>query len=258
MRVRILDVPPQQCITADNAPLQADAIVFFQIIDLHTCFYSIQDVQAAIENLVLTQLRAEIGKVNLDDTFTMRERLAANLVKETNDITSRWGVLIKHVELRDIQPNAAIQASMEQQMSAERKKRASILESEGDRAASINRAEGNKQSQILEAEGHAKATAIRAQGEADRCRIEAQGLANALAAVVDASSRGDNKKPLTLQDAARFLLAREFLQTQATAAASNNTKLLLLPSVLETVRSIGLDTTSKRQLKSSILDQVDK
>jgi len=153
IRERVLDVPAQRCITKDNAPLSADAVVFFRITDLTKARYAIDDYEVGVSNLVLTQLRSEIGQLTLDETFCARERLNAILLNEANAVTSGWGIDVVRVEVRDILPSPEIVASMELQMAAERKKRAEILESEGRRQAVVNGAEAERDAVVLAAAG---------------------------------------------------------------------------------------------------------
>ena len=125
-REQVLDVPPQKCITSDNAPLVADAVVYWKIFDAEKSIYSVANLELAIQNLVLTQLRAEIGKLTLDSTFSAREQINAVLLKDLDLATDPWGVKITRVEVRDIIPNKEILQAMELQMASERKKRAMI------------------------------------------------------------------------------------------------------------------------------------
>ena len=126
-REQVLDVPPQKCITSDNAPLVADAVVYWKIFDAEKSVYSVANLEVAIQNLVLTQLRAEIGKLTLDSTFSAREQINAVLLKDLDLATDPWGVKITRVEVRDIIPNKEILQAMELQMASERKKRAMII-----------------------------------------------------------------------------------------------------------------------------------
>ncbi|EOD06279.1 putative stomatin-like protein [Emiliania huxleyi CCMP1516] len=174
IREQVLDVPPQPCITSDNAPLSADAVVFFRIKDLARARYAVDDFRACVTNLVLTQLRSEIGQLTLDQTFAARERLNQKLLEEANAVAAGWGIDVTRIEaresdergarpVRDIHPSPEIVSSMEMQMAAERKKRAAILQSEGEKAALINAAEGRRE-----------ATVLGARGEQERLQMEAE------------------------------------------------------------------------------------
>ncbi|NEP46689.1 MAG: paraslipin, partial [Okeania sp. SIO2H7] len=140
IREKVLDIPPQQCITRDNVAISVDAVVYWRIMNLEKAFYKVEDLRAAMVNLVLTQIRSEMGKLELDQTFTARTEVNEVLLRELDIATDPWGVKVTRVELRDISPSKAVQDSMELQMAAERKKRAAILNSEGERDSAINSA----------------------------------------------------------------------------------------------------------------------
>lgn len=117
-----MDVPPQSCITKDNVAITVDAVVYWRIVDMVKAYYKIENLQSGMENLVLTQIRAEIGKLELDETFVARSEINSVLLRELDIATDPWGVKVLRVELKDITPSPAVQQSMEQQMAAERKK----------------------------------------------------------------------------------------------------------------------------------------
>lgn len=211
-REQVLDIPPQKAITRDNAPLTADAVVYWKIVDAELARYAVKDLLAAIQNLILTQLRSEIGKLTLDETFSARQKMNAILLAELDAATDVWGVKVTRVEVRDIIPSKDITQAMELQMSAERRKRASILESEGRRDSQVN-----------DAQGSADAAVLTAQAEAQRLRITAEGEALSLRELTDATG-GDVEKAM------QVLLLSRYWSTQASLAASPNTKVLFYPS----------------------------
>lgn len=212
MREQVLDIPPQKAITRDNAPLTADAVVYWKIVDPYSARYAVQDLKEAIQNLVLTQLRSEIGKLTLDETFSARQQMNAVLLRDLDEATDVWGVKVTRVEVRDIVPSRDITQAMEMQMAAERKKRASVLESEG-----------NRQSQVNDAQGAADAVVLEAQAEARRLQLVAEGDATSLKTLLEATN-GDMDKAMQI-----LLLAR-YWTTQASLAESPNTKVLFYPS----------------------------
>jgi regulator of protease activity HflC (stomatin/prohibitin superfamily) len=152
IRERVIDIPPQQCITRDNVSITADAVVYWKILDMERAYYKVENLQSAMVNLVLTQIRSEVGKLELDETFTARAQINEILLRELDDATDPWGVKVTRVELRDIVPAKAVLDAMEMQMSAERKKRAVILTSEGERESAVNSAKGRAEALILQAE----------------------------------------------------------------------------------------------------------
>lgn len=165
IRERVLDIPPQPSITRDNVSITVDAVVYWRIVDMAKAYYKVQDLQSAMVNLVLTQIRAEMGKLELDETFTARSQINDLLLQELDEATDPWGVKVTRVELRDIIPSQAVQESMELQMSAERRKRAAILTSEGEREAAVNSARGKAEAQVLDAEARQKSLVLQAEAE---------------------------------------------------------------------------------------------
>lgn len=222
-REQVLDIPPQGCITADNAPLKADAVVYWRITDPVKHVYELQDALLAIQNLILTQLRAEIGNLTLDETFSARSKVNQALLIEANEATAPWGVQITRVEVRDIIPNAEILKAMELQMAAERKKRAKVIESEGERLALVNAASGMADALKIEAESQKAAKILAAEAERERLTIESSGAAEALRTVIQAVN-GDVDRGVQVQ------LLRSYIDAQAHIAASPNAKVLLFPS----------------------------
>jgi regulator of protease activity HflC (stomatin/prohibitin superfamily) len=176
IREKVLDVPPQQCITSDNVSLMADAVVYWRITDMIKARYAVEDVQRALVNLVLTALRAEIGRMDLDQTFSSRAEINARLLAELDEATDPWGIKITRVEVRDIQPSKTVQDSMEKQMAAEREKRAAILRSEGEQQASINQAAGAAKAQLLRAEAEKRQRLLLAEGTAEAIKTIAAAL----------------------------------------------------------------------------------
>jgi len=236
-REQVLDVPPQQCYTKDNAPIKADAVVYMRIQDVISAKYNVEDVYSALMNLCLTQLREQVGKLTLDESFSSRERINYALLKDLNEVCQGWGIEITRVELQNLQPSPTIKEAMELQMAAERKKRSAILKSEGERTTLINEAEGRAQAAICDAEAQSRATILKAEAESNRQRIEAEGLQIAIEAITDAimkNQKQDNNNSKArvnaVEGAIQFLSVLRFLETQATFADSNNAKVIMLPS----------------------------
>jgi regulator of protease activity HflC (stomatin/prohibitin superfamily) len=172
LKERVLDIPPQQCITRDNVGIEVDAVVYWQLLEHARAYYAVDNLQAAMVNLVLTQIRTEMGKLDLDQTFTTRQEVNEVLMKELDQATDPWGVK----ELRDIQPSRGVQQAMEQQMTAEREKRAAILRSEGERDSQVNAARGRAEALLLDAEAQAKQQTLLAQARADAASRLAEAM----------------------------------------------------------------------------------
>jgi regulator of protease activity HflC (stomatin/prohibitin superfamily) len=249
IRERVLDIPPQPSITRDNVSITVDAVVYWRIMDMEKAYYKIQDLQFAMVNLVLTQIRAEMGKLELDETFTARSKINDLLLQELDESTDPWGVKVTRVELRDIIPSQAVQESMELQMAAERRKRAAILNSEGEREAAVNSAKGKAEAQvldaearqksvILQAEAEQKAIVLRAQAERQNQVLKAQATAEAIQ-IVNQSLKADASAP----EAGKMLLALNYLDMGTTIGKSDSSKVMFMdprsiPATLQGMLSI--------------------
>ncbi len=181
LKERVLDIPPQQCITRDNVAIEVDAVVYWQLLEHSRAYYAVDNLQAAMVNLVLTQIRAEMGKLDLDQTFTTRQDVNEVLLRELDQATDPWGVKVTRVEMRDIKPSARVQDAMEQQMTAEREKRAAILRSEGEREAQVNAAKGRAEALVLDARAKQEALLLEAEAQSKQQRLLANARAEAAA-----------------------------------------------------------------------------
>lgn len=187
----IFDVPPQDCFTKDNVSVMADAVVYWRVVDHARAYYEIGDLKQALKNVILTQIRSEIGKTELDETFTNRQEINEAILRDLDLVTSAWGVKVTRVELKDLTPRQNVLDAMEQQMAAERQRRALILESEGARQAQINEAEGEAESRILAAKAEKESLILHAEGEAKQQELISEAKAKAideLAKVVEGRS----------------------------------------------------------------------
>jgi len=166
MRTETLDVPRQEAITRDNSPVTADAVVYIKVMDAKKAFLEVDDYKRAVSNLAQTTLRAVIGDMELDDTLNKRQEINARIRKELDEPTDEWGVRVESVEVREVNPSKDVQQAMEQQTSAERRRRAMILEAQGERRSAVEKAEGDKQSNIIRAQGEKQSQILEAQGDA--------------------------------------------------------------------------------------------
>jgi regulator of protease activity HflC (stomatin/prohibitin superfamily) len=164
MRERVKEIPQQTCITKDNAPINIDFLIFSRVLDARASVFEVQNFDVAVQGIATTTLRAVIGDIALDDVLAKREQINEVLRAKLDEVTQRWGVKVTTVEIREIIPPREIQEAMNRQMSAERNRRAAILEAEGKKQSAILVAEGSKQAAILEAEGQRQAQILKAEG----------------------------------------------------------------------------------------------
>ena len=166
MRTQTLDVPRQEAITRDNSPVTADAVVYIKVMDAKKAFLEVDDYKKAVSNLAQTTLRAVLGDMELDDTLNKRQEINAKIRQELDEPTDEWGIRVESVEVREVNPSKDVQQAMEQQTSAERRRRAMILEAQGERRSAVEEAEGEKQSNIIRAQGEKQSQILEAQGDA--------------------------------------------------------------------------------------------
>ncbi|WP_247000911.1 SPFH domain-containing protein [Halosolutus gelatinilyticus] len=166
MRTQTIDVPSQEAITRDNSPVTADAVVYIRVMDAERAFLEVDDYRRAVSNLAQTTLRAVIGDMELDDTLSRREMINERIRTELDEPTDEWGIRVESVEVREVTPSQGVKGAMEQQTSAERRRRAMILEAQGERRSAVEKAEGDKQSNIIRAQGEKQSQILEAQGDA--------------------------------------------------------------------------------------------
>ena len=188
-REQVLDVPHQKCITKDNIEVEVDGIVYLKVMDAYKASYGINDYRLAAVNLAQTTMRSEVGKITLDDTFSERDAMNEAIVEELDKASDPWGVKVMRYELKDIQPSQDIVLTMEQQMEAERDKRAEITKSSGERDAQINTSEGEREASILMSEGRRQQRINEAEGEARETALLAEASANGIERVANAISQ---------------------------------------------------------------------
>lgn len=193
LRTQVLDVPSQEVITKDNSPVNVDAIVYIKVTDPKNAFFEVTDYRTATVYLAQTTLRSIIGEMELDQILSNRERINVQLRDILDESTDKWGVKIETVEIREVDPAQRVKESMEEQTSAERRRRAAILEADGKKTAAVLEAEGKKNSMILEAEGKKKSVILEAEGKRLATILEAQGEAQRLRLTSVGASSLDSK-----------------------------------------------------------------
>ncbi|MCQ2055945.1 MAG: SPFH/Band 7/PHB domain protein [archaeon] len=193
LRTQVLDVPRQEVITKDNSPVNVDAIIYIKITDPKNAFFEVTDYRRATVYLAQTSLRSIIGEMELDEILSSREKINLQLRDVLDEATDKWGVKIDAVEIREVDPAAKVKESMEEQTSAERRRRAAILSADGEKRAAILSAEGHRQSMILEAEGHRQSMILKAEGKRLATILESQGEAQKLRIMSVGASVMDSK-----------------------------------------------------------------
>jgi len=249
VREQVLDIPPQQCITRDNVSISVDAVVYWRIMDLEKACYKVNNLQAAMENLVRTQIRSEMGQLELDQTFTARTEVNEMLLRDLDIATDPWGVKVTRVELRDICPAKAVMDAMELQMSAERQKRAAILKSEGERDSAVNSARGHAEAQVLDAEAHKKAMILEAEAERQTQVLKAHATSEALQIITKVLNSDPKAK-----EALQFLLAQNYMDMGTKIGNSDSSKVMFLdprsiPATLEGIKAIVGDSSQNSDLQ---------
>lgn len=222
LRENVYDFPKQNVITRDNVVTEINALIYFQIVDPLKSVYEIGNLPNAIEKLTQTTLRNVVGEMDLDQCLSSRDTINAKLRAILDDATNKWGVKVNRVELQDINPPLAIRDAMEKQMRAERTRRATILEAEGEKGSQILTAEGQRESDIQRAEGQKQSAILEAEGQAQaRIRV-AEAEAEAIRLVSEAV-KGYAGDPV------QYLIAQKYLETLNQMTSGNETKTVFLP-----------------------------
>jgi regulator of protease activity HflC (stomatin/prohibitin superfamily) len=235
-----LDVPEQVCITKDNVQVAVDGVLYFKILNPERASYGISDYSWAIQQLAQTNLRSEIGKIDLDRTFEERTNINSQVVQEVDKASESWGVKVLRYEIKNITPPKDVLAAMEKQMRAEREKRAVILQSEGERDAAINTAEGHKQQVIKNSEGARQRQINEAEGQAQAMLAVATATAEGIRKVAEATMISGGFEAMQLK------LAEQYIAQFGNLAKSGNSMI---------VSADLSDVTSMLQLAMSAVKQ---
>ena len=221
LREQVVSFPPQNVITEDNLAVSIDTVIYFEVTDAVAATYQIRDYITAVEQLTMTTVRNIVGGMDLEQSLTSREQINQGLAVVLDEATGRWGIKVKRVEIKSIDPPPSIRDSMEKQMRADRDKRAAILTAEGSRQGAILTAEGGKQAAILNAEGDRESLILRAQADREARILKAQGEGQAIKTVFQAIHDGRPDQSL---------LAYQYLQMMPKIAEGNANKVWIVPS----------------------------
>ena len=228
LREDVLDVPPQTCITKDNAPVSVDMLVYLKVVEAVQSVVAVEDFIYAARGMAITTLRAVVGDIVLDDVLAKRDQINAIMQLKLDEVTDRWGVKVMAVEIKEITPPRDIQEAMSRQMAAERNRRAAVLDADGQAEAAVKVAEGQKTAAILNAEGARQAAILHAEGSRQAAMLEAEGFSNALTKInevaqgVAPNTMGlqylEMMKGLASSDASKWIVPTELTQFVSTFA----------------------------------------
>jgi len=218
----LLEFPPQPVITRENVTVGIDSVLYYQITDPIKAVYEVADLTGSIIQLTITAMRSIIGDLDLDHTFTSRDLINNKLRVVLDEATERWGVKVTRVEIRNIHPPEDIRVTMEKQMTAERNRRALILQADGEKQAAIARAEGEKSAAIARAEGEKEAAILRADGQAQARLRSAEAEAKAIQQIAEAITAGQGNP-------AQYLLMQRYIESLSQMALGNNSKVVFMP-----------------------------
>ena len=228
LREDVLDVPPQTCITKDNAPVSVDMLVYLKVVQPIPSVIEVEDFIYAARGMAITTLRAVVGDIVLDDVLAKRDQINATMQVKLDQVTDRWGVKVMAVEIKEITPPRDIQEAMSRQMAAERNRRAAVLDADGQAEAAVKVAEGQKTAAILNAEGARQAAILHAEGNRQAAILEAEGFSSALTKINEVAKDADQKtmglqylevmKDLAGSDSSKWIVPSELTQFAANFA----------------------------------------
>ena len=233
LREQYIDLPPQPVITRDNVTIHVDSVVYWQITDPTKAVYEMNDLVGGIVQLTITGMRAVMGDMDLDHTLSQRDQINSKLRIILDEATDKWGVKVTRVDVKNINPPEDVRITMEKQMTAERNRRALVLQAEGDRQAAITRAEGEKQAAVTRAEGEKQSAILAAEGAAQARLRNAEAESEALGRIAQSIPSGDP---------AQYLITVRYIESLRDMTRSNNSKVIFMPieasSMLSSVGAI--------------------
>src|SRR5436305_11197209 len=229
LREQYLDLPPQPVITRDNVTIHVDSVVYWQVTDPVKAVYEMNDLVGGIVQLTITGMRAVMGDMDLDHTLSQRDQINGKLRLILDEATDKWGVKVTRVDVKNINPPDDVRITMEKQMTAERTRRALVLQAEGERQAAITRAEGEKQAAVTRSEGEKQSNILQAEGLAQARLRQAEAEAQAIAQVAQAMQEHGNP--------AQYLITIRYIESLRDMTKSNNAKVVFMPVETATMLS---------------------
>jgi regulator of protease activity HflC (stomatin/prohibitin superfamily) len=221
LREQFIDLPPQPVITRDNVTIHVDSVVYWQIMDPVKAVYEMNDLVGGIVQLTITGMRAVMGEMDLDHTLSQRDQINAKLRIILDEATDKWGVKVTRVDVKNINPPEDVRITMEKQMTAERNRRALVLQAEGDRQAAITRAEGEKQAAVTRAEGEKQSAILAAEGAAQARLRNAEAESEAITRIAEAMQAHG--------DPAQYLITTRYIDSLRDMTRTNNSKVIFMP-----------------------------
>src|SRR5256885_4444632 len=231
LREQFIDLPAQSVISRDNVMITVDSVVYWQITDPTKATYEVNDLVGSLVQLTFTGMRSVIGKLDLDHTLSSRDQINNELRMILDEATDKWGVKVTRIDIKNITPPEDVRITMEKQMTAERNRRALVLQAEGDKQAAIARAEGEKQAAITRSEGNKQSAILAAEGAAEARQRNAQSETQAIALVAEAMH--DHGNP------AEYLITTRYIESLRDMTRTNNSKVIFMPVETSAMLSSG-------------------
>ncbi|MDQ3585467.1 MAG: SPFH/Band 7/PHB domain protein [Acidobacteriota bacterium] len=245
LREQYIDLPPQPVITRDNVTIHVDSVVYWQVTDPVKAVYEINDLIGGLVQLTITGMRAVMGEMDLDHTLSSRDQINAKLRLILDEATDKWGVKVTRVDVKNITPPEDVRLTMEKQMTAERNRRALVLQAEGDKQAAITRAEGEKQASVTRSEGEKLSAILQAEGAAQARLRAAEAEAEAITSISQAMQ--------DQAETAQYLLSMRYIESLKEMARGNNSKVVFMPveasgllSSIGAIKEMFAETGDKR------------
>ena len=246
LREQFIDLPPQPVITRDNVTINVDSVVYWQIMDPIKAVYEVADLVGGIVQLTITGMRSVMGEMDLDHTLSSRDQINAKLRLILDEATDKWGVKVTRVDVKNINPPEDVRITMEKQMTAERNRRALILQAEGDKQAAITRAEGEKQAAVTRSEGNKQSAILDAEGAAQARLVAANAEAQAINQIAQVIGNPEQT--------AQYLITARYIESLRDMTRTQNSKVIFMPmetssmlSSIGAIKEVLAETGEKKE-----------